>query len=206
MDQEIEKIIKERYQILPDDVKKSIAALPLQTIMQDVAQKNGLHIDQAGVLYTETMLILLGVEGVDAFEKNIATNLSLSPSDARGVTLAINEKVFLPIRESLKAIQKVQIQAATAVTPEPAITRDNILAEIENPTPSTHPITVPAQETATTVAHDFIGSKLTQTVAIPSQKATVSLQSSATPATPATPKPTPKPAAYAADPYRESIN
>ena len=139
------------------------------------------------------------------FTKNIIKNAEIAPSEAVVLTNDINEKIFLKIRKILIDTPRI-LPEKDIQTPEP--TRDSILAEIENPTPSVHPITVadvpvsgPAMtreivtETKETVAHDFIGSKLTETVALPSQKASVTLKA-----------PEVKPKTYSADPYREAIN
>lgn len=206
MDQELETLIKERYKLLPIDVQKAIVSLPLQEIMQKIATENGLHLDRAGILYTETMLVLLGVEKIDSFEKNVRENLGTSTLETSKIVSTLNTKVFLPVRESLKAIQATHTEEIKKEVPI-IDSREDILAEIENPTPSVQPISAadhfiagPAKpleitpETKETVAHDFIGSKLTETVSLPSQTASVTLKT-----------PEVKPKSYGPDPYREPL-
>lgn len=203
MDQEFENLIKERYAILPEDIKTAIKSLPLMAIMQEIASQNSLHIDQAGDLYNETLLVLLGVEGVGRFEKNLRDHLNIESSVSTRIAATINTRVFLTVRQSLRLLQEAQEKLEAAQTEIPAPdSRESILAEIENPTLSRQSASVTGSETANAVAHDFIASKLTQTVNLPAQQANIALKAPAAP----TPTEQTKPQTYAADPYRESIN
>ncbi|MEK7607468.1 MAG: hypothetical protein AAB484_00885 [Patescibacteria group bacterium] len=222
MDQETEKIIKERYQLLPVDTKRALKSIPLSEIMEKIAEENGLHIDQSGDLYTETLLVLLGIEPIENFEKNIKNNLKIDAVVAHVVTQNINDKVSLAIRENLKEMAPTEKESFENSSMLNSDSRENILAEIENPTPAVHPISIADQtvpgpakpreiinvpttkvsaETNTlenvgtrdTVASEFIAGKLTETVSLPSQRINV------------TPDSKDGPKNYTNDPYREPI-
>ena len=68
---DIEQIIKEQLTKLPDDVKKAISSVDLRDKIKKIAEKNRLHIDQAGDLETETVLVMLGLEPTDDYKRNI---------------------------------------------------------------------------------------------------------------------------------------
>lgn len=198
MDQELETLIKERYQLLPEEVKRAFKALPIEATMQEIAQKNGLHVDQVGDLYTETALVMLGVEKVGDFKKNIQSNLHVSSALAENILNDVNQKIFLSIRQFLQAIEEVHKNTGIEDNSEEMVSRENILSEIENPPPTVHPISIADQtvagaakpreivtetkvKPADAVAKEFIEGKLTETVSLPSKK-------------------------YNVDPYRESVN
>jgi len=142
MDQDIENIIKERYQALQPDVKRAIKNLPLSEITEDIIKNLDLHIDQAGDLYTETLLILLGAERIEDFEKNIKDALKIDGSAAKAVLQSVNTRVFMVIRESLK---NEKLTEENPNTNNPDLNRDSILSEIENPAPTVHPISIADQ-------------------------------------------------------------
>jgi len=175
--------------------------------VQQIGKSHGLLLDKLGILEDAIFLVAYGLIPSAKFVGVIQSKLGLSKDEAFKIGDEVNTSVFLKIRIISQQTKGPEANVEEAFsTPEP--NRDSILAEIENPTPSVHPITVadapvsgPAMtreivtETKETVAHDFIGSKLTETVALPSQKASVTLKT-----------PEVKPKTYSADPYREAIN
>ena len=197
-----------KYQQLPINIQKAIEQVDIAKKIQTLGQKYGLHMDQIGLMAEEIDAVIVGETDSQELVDKIESRLSLDTERAITMTTDINIEIFAPLREAVLKLNSEQTEkpSTQSVSPEP--TRDSILAEIENPTPSIHPIsavdqTVPGParsleiipETANTVAHDFIGSKLTETVSLPSQKAAVTLKA-----------PEVKPKSYAADPYREAIN
>jgi len=194
MNQELDTLIKERYKLLPDNLRKAISSIPLQDIIQEIATQNGLHVDQSGGLYVETMLIMLGVEKINDFERNLKNNIGVDSVTAKNLEIEINDKVFLSVRETLKKIQG--LQESELINEDKVGNRDSILSEIENPQPVEHPIsaakTAVPEPSKDSISKDFVTGKLSETVNMPAQKMN--------PDTPIE-----KPKGYSNDPYREPL-
>lgn len=189
---------KKAFNSLSKEIRDFLLSDEFRETVMTLGKKYTLLLDKVEILERETLWIIYGLRSAKDFVENLGKHLGISNQQASEIARDVNDLVFIKIRHDLQTAQSATPDGAESARTD--ATREEILAEIENPTPSAHPITIPTPETASTVAHDFIGSKLTQTVTIPSQKATVSLQSPVTPAAPV------KPVTYAADPYRESIN
>ncbi len=210
------------FDALSKEIKSVITSNTLAETYQKIGQTHKLNLEKTGIIADTVTLVILNLIPRESIVSELIERLSINTDEATKLTKTINDEIFLKIREILQTeksnaseslseneVPVVVSDMVSVTAPEP--TRDSILAEIENPTPSIHPITVasapvsgPAMtreivtETKETVAHDFIGSKLTETVALPSQKAAVTLK------TPTAPESKPK--SYSADPYREAIN
>ncbi len=137
MNPETTQLIKERFAELPQDVKNAILAVDLHPRLVKIAQNNHLHIDQAGTLETETMLVMLGLEKADDFTDNIRRELSISPDAAKKITAEANQDIFLPIRDSLKQVlaeeEEREEKSASPVEIENVepIKKETLLKEIE---------------------------------------------------------------------------
>ena len=106
MDTETQKILKEKFLALPDDVKQAILSLNLTAILQSIGKKNALMIDQLGLLETEVMIVLLGLESPDNFSDNIKRQLKISPYQGNVIAKDVNELMLKNIYDSLKKIQQ----------------------------------------------------------------------------------------------------
>jgi hypothetical protein len=102
MDQEIEQLIADSFSKLPKELQKGIAALPLSQIAQDIANKNKLHIDQSGSIYTETLLTLIGIETTADISKNIQSEVGVNEDVAKNITNELNERVFKALKINLQ--------------------------------------------------------------------------------------------------------
>jgi len=199
MDQETQNIIKERFATLPDDIKKTVSDANLPEKIENIANKNGLLIDQSGGLLTEVYIVMLGMEKSENFAQNVSKNLGISLNMAIAIAGDVNKEIFLPIRESLMDMSKakdiIEESAASDEEAQPS-ERDNIIHDIENPEPATErraPITDPEREIATrAAAEEFVAAKLTTPPASPAPQNT-------NPTAQTEKK-------YSADPYREALN
>ncbi len=185
MDSDIQKIIETQIALMPKSVKDAIKEIHFTEQIRSIAQKNGLRIDQAGVVETETMLTLLGLEHPDAFVKNLTKEGALSSAQAEVVARDVNEIIFKNIKHAL-------VEMSGGI-------------EAEKPTPST-----PSTETmsaakiqdsvARVMPNDIAKTKLEQSFRIPPQTTTVTLPQ--TQAAVSTPQTRPQ---SGFDPYREPI-
>lgn len=144
MDQETEQLIADSFKKLPPELQKAVAAIPLSTIVQDIANKKDLHIDQSGALYAETLLVLIGVEKLTDLATNIKTGLAIDDNLTQLIVNELNERVFKEIRKFLQepAAQIENTPTEPITTPPVNPERERTLYEIENPKPVT-PSTIP---------------------------------------------------------------
>jgi len=181
----VEKI-KARIAELPQDVQDAILANDFDERIAKIGQANRLHIDQIGSLGDETMLIMLGFASSEGFTERLQKNLHLYDEQATTITQAVNNEIFLPIRESMKKIhsQEAKKEAPPVATPAPVVVAEPTVAPIVAAAPT------PA---AKMDAADMMLSQ--KTVSIPAQK----------PDTPVTPTPAAPTISnsYKTDPYRE---
>ena len=161
MDQETQQQIKDRYNALPLELQQAIDSADVGNKITEIGKKYSLLIDQENDLYMEIFLAMLGLEPLADLTKNITKNVRVSTATAVTITQDVNKEIFLPIRESLQKIQlpkeDTEPEESTS-NPE----RDQILHDIENPTPTparkVAPITDPERElSARAATDDFVG-------------------------------------------------
>jgi len=184
-------IVEKKLAEAPEAIRAQATSDDVANALATIAQEHGLHIDQAGIIDEETLYVMLGIEEASDFVEKLRERLNLSEPAARSLAEDINKKIFLAIRNSLQA--QPQEESASA-------TKEDILAEIENPLPTIHPIsaadqTIPGPAMQREVileapkppqapaSNDLLANKLTQPQNSPAQKVK-----------------------YAVDPYREPIN
>jgi len=93
---------------LPQDVKDAIFSLDVSERINVVGKRNGLTVEQLGVLGSEIGLVLLGATAVADFTNVLAEKLKISKISAGKLAEHINAEIFSPIRESLKQVHGVE--------------------------------------------------------------------------------------------------
>ncbi|HEU5114503.1 MAG TPA: hypothetical protein VFT82_01920 [Candidatus Paceibacterota bacterium] len=217
---------KEAIQALPEAAREFVYSDEFSTQLNQIGKDNGLLIDKIGILDDEIFLAVCGLKPVANFIDNITKSLGIGSAAAQKIGDDVNRTIFLKIREKMgepgemKTNNPAPVAAPTpeVAPPTPAEVsmpevpaKEDILAEIENPTPTVHPISaadqtlpgpaIPRQvfpePAKDPVSKEFVAGKLTESVAMPTQKAVP------------TPNPAPAPAPaqkkYSVDPYREPI-
>ncbi|MEN9621609.1 MAG: hypothetical protein RLZZ67_43 [Candidatus Parcubacteria bacterium] len=201
---------KEAYKNLNERQKEFVSSESVSQTLQAIGERQGFLLDKTGILSDVVFAALLGLVKITEINSVIESKLGISGQKQQDLLNDINEKIFLPFRQVLVEGTTPTEEKIERVSTSTEPNREDILAEIENPTPTVHPISIadhtiagpaqpleitpPATETKEAVAQAFIGSKLTETVNLPSQKAVVTLKA-----------PEVKPKNYGPDPYRESI-
>ena len=184
--------MERKIENLPENIRTAIHSPEVTQNIRSISSSHRLHIDQAGALEEEIMMVMAGIKGADDFVDNIENRLGLSVEEAVNLAVDVNEKVFAITRKSVMDAHRDNEDENTNIL------RDSLMAEIEDSREPSVPTTNNQQ-----AANSFISDKLTQTVMLPSetseQKEGEKNQN----------KPQPqeeKPKSYAADPYREPLN
>ncbi|QQG42709.1 MAG: hypothetical protein HYW15_00580 [Candidatus Giovannonibacteria bacterium] len=119
-----------KYQELPEDLQKALVSSFFSNAITDAGKKFGLAIDKIGELAEETGFVMLGVTPPSEYVKNLTGRLGVAPEKARAIAEEINQKVFQPVRESLKKIHGL---GGSVLKPLPK--REDIIAPPTPPSP-----------------------------------------------------------------------
>ena len=161
--------------------------------MREIGEKHGLHIDKIGELASETGLVFLGLTRPQEFVSNLAERLGVAREAARDIAADVNERVFLPVREHLKALHHADERAfdtsadTARKTPPPAPTlpvQKWVAQNTQRPQPSPMPPLPGKNMPQSAAAEQQPGSRVSQFSA-PSH--------APVPETPRTPPPAPQP-------------
>lgn len=195
----IQNTIQERMSQLPQSVRSAISHINYQTQVASLMHKYGLRVDQAGIIDTEIMLVLLGLEHPDSLAQNLVREGHIQKETAEAIMRDINENIFKQIRHELVELySKEQILSKI-------LNGDSVEAEKKpqqsTPTrPATAPQNTQPQQPAAQRPHgvehtmpgDIAKTKLEQSFRMPPQNTTVNLGNQ-----------TKQAPASGADPYRE---
>ncbi len=79
-------------------------------------KKYGLHIDQAGEVQTQLMLLLMGIASPAEFSAALLSEASIPESSISGILEDVNRMVFMPLRDEMRsatpAAEQVRVNAA----------------------------------------------------------------------------------------------
>ncbi len=185
----------------PKDVKAIISNNTLADIYRKIGSQHKLNISEQGTLSEIILLTMIGLISRENFIKSIIEELPTTNEKAVELAKTINTEIFSKIRDLVLTPQEAinpqfnqEKLSKNSSQFDISISKDQILSEIENPTPVRQPVQTTGNSPAE-FAHDFINTKLTAPVSLPSQKTNTELQ-----------KPAPKPVSYSTDPYREPLN
>lgn len=119
--------LNEAYRKLPEGVKETLATMNSVEIIKKISEANRLHIDQMGKLADEITLVTLGLSPAGKFLGRVQQALGVDASAAENITVDVNRQIFSPIQDQLKQ---------PADTPPSNLpTKEEVLAEIESPSP-----------------------------------------------------------------------
>ncbi|MBX4210847.1 hypothetical protein KW783_02640 [Candidatus Parcubacteria bacterium] len=217
MEEDKDVQIAEYFKELPHELKAAIVNSEWENKLQRIVQKHQLHIDQAGILETETLLVMVGLQHPNKFVENLRTALSLPGDEVSTIARDINDAIFKDIKAELQVVHEEKISDDISVPPAMFMTRDMPIEAPKEFVPTVAPVdfipkpsplnTVPTVAPNTleqhlTVPNTIEDQKLSGFVKMPTEKEHINetiLEKSA-------PTPEPTPAKYSVDPYREPIS
>lgn len=110
--------INKRFQMLPEQVQDIVLSTEVVDAIKKITEKNNLHIDTAGLLNEEITYVMVGAEKSANFINNLKTKVRLPENKINAIAGDVNEKIFLPIRESLKRVANATAQNTIQKTDE----------------------------------------------------------------------------------------
>ena len=97
-----ENSLEKLYEQLPQNVQEAISSVAIAEKLQEIAKKNGLHIDEAGIVSDEATMVMLGIENPKDFVYGLQNKLKLPREKVVELAKNVDKEIFEPIRESLK--------------------------------------------------------------------------------------------------------
>lgn len=102
MDENTTKIIKEKFDSLPESIKEIIMSSHYEDTLIDVGRSYNLNVEQLGILEREVTLVMMGLTSTGNFETELTRELNVDKIKGGEIVRDLNEKIFLKIRELLK--------------------------------------------------------------------------------------------------------
>ena len=151
MDENTKKIIKERFDSLPENIQELIMSSNYENTLIDIGKKYQLNVEQMGILERETTLVIMGLSPTKDFEIELTRELSVDKIKGNQIVAEINEKIFLAIRDLLKLMytpagEKPSLEETSTKPKEQSEekdlnnikleSREELLKHIENPEPA----------------------------------------------------------------------
>ncbi|MCR4274626.1 MAG: hypothetical protein NUW02_01065 [Candidatus Campbellbacteria bacterium] len=209
MNEESQKIIKEKFAQLPPALQKAFTEIDLLGRVRNIITKNNLRVDDGGLFEDEVMFILLGLEHPNNFIANLTTRLHVPLITIEKLVIDVEKEVFLPVRESLMKMfptgehgatpEKLPVAPATSQQHSPTVIypqKPAVQAPVSQAVPPANLPITPQPQTAPgltrTLPKDIVQTKLEQSFRMPPTTTTIK---ESTPPTPVTQK--------VVDPYRE---
>jgi len=88
--------------------------------LQSVGSAHGLHVDQLGALEDETLMVMLGFNNPAEFPAQVAATLNLDEQTAEAIARELSERLFIPIRNSMRAYMEAQLKKVSEPAAAPS--------------------------------------------------------------------------------------
>jgi|GEM_PF-1314954 len=142
--------IERAFATLPEGVRAVLLATETGDALIRIGKTHNLHIDQTASLEDVTTLTLCGLIPRERFTATITSELHITHEQALAITEQVNTDIFSRIRTSLESQTATNnIDTSSSDIPKEASldeyipSRDDILKEIETPTPTPDMVRIP---------------------------------------------------------------
>ena len=126
------------YEKLPKDLQEAMFSVKTADTIYDICTRQALKEEEMSEIAKYTGYVLLGLLTPEEFEKTLKEELKLENDLAKKISREITHFIFFPIKESLEALYKIEIEKPsigsiepTPVTPERPLKRDVYRETIE---------------------------------------------------------------------------
>ena len=94
--------LEKLYEQLPENVQEAISSVAVSEKLQEIAKRNDLHIDEAGIVSDEVTMVMLGIENPKDFVDELQNKLKLPREKVVKLAKDVDKEIFETIRESLR--------------------------------------------------------------------------------------------------------
>jgi hypothetical protein len=142
----IEEIVRERLESLPDIIKGSIKTSDWENKIREISKKNNLLLDQAFILERSVFMFILALISLDDLKRTLRTELKINSQGVENIILEIENDVLLPIKQHIVEFMDSEDQESVEEKkPEESLDRESILKEIEKDEENETEIAIPTQ-------------------------------------------------------------
>ena len=100
---------EEQYKKLPAGLKDAIFSADIADKILASGRKNGLTLEETGILGEETGYVILGLTHPEEFMSTLVRELKLEEDEAGNISHEINQEIFLPLRELFRKTHNFEI-------------------------------------------------------------------------------------------------
>lgn len=98
------------YEKLPEDLKEAIFSEKTANTIYDVCNRHGLEEEKISEVAKHTGYVMLGLLPLPEFQETLKDELKLKNDLAQKIALEITRFIFFPLKESLEALYKTEIE------------------------------------------------------------------------------------------------
>ncbi|HRY62944.1 MAG TPA: hypothetical protein P5056_04220 [Candidatus Paceibacterota bacterium] len=121
------------FENLPSDIQNAIYSVESADAVESIGKKYSLHMDQIAALGRETGRVLLGITDPMDFVNQINEKLGVGKTVSSQLVFEINEKIFVPIKDSLRQIHSQAPMTKPAPVPAPNVVKNISTMELNVP-------------------------------------------------------------------------
>lgn len=99
---ELDKKIEKIEQNLPDDYLQVVSQFNVTSLVNEIAEKQGLNKKEADQIDKEVTYLLLDIQGPPEFLENIEDNIDLNHDQSLNIIKGVNEKILRPIEKRME--------------------------------------------------------------------------------------------------------
>lgn len=122
--------VQKQFDNLTPELKKIIATLDMEGLIDSLHKEYGLHLDQLGVLATEITMVLVGLNPSTSFRDRLTKKVGVAEDVANLITYKLNQQIFSKIRQELMKSTQQGIKDTASVSP--AQTFDSKMSGVTN--------------------------------------------------------------------------
>ncbi|MFZ1075659.1 MAG: hypothetical protein WAN50_04775 [Minisyncoccia bacterium] len=116
-DSQFEESLNVIMRTLPAAIRQYFEDSAYIPVVQDLSATYSLHIDQAGVLVRNVILLLLGIEDPNEFAAALKNDGGIPDALVTGIMKDVNERIFVPLRDKME--KGTAAKAPEAAPPSP---------------------------------------------------------------------------------------
>lgn len=107
------KILEDKFKQLPEEIQAALTSVEITQKIKEIADKNGLRVDQESVLFDQTSYVMLGLMPSKDFASEFAKETGVSSETATTIARDINDQVFGQIRSVMQSNQNKESASQT---------------------------------------------------------------------------------------------
>ena len=105
-----DEILKNQFVKTPTSIQNLILSSEFESSLNTINATNDIEAEKRARIENEVVLVLLGLESLNDFEKNLKNNAGISQEKTQSVTKDIVEKIITPIEEDLRIFLEKELQ------------------------------------------------------------------------------------------------